>query len=175
MNRSRLIIDGYNLLHAHPRYAIGEHDDLDSARARLVADVAGHAEGGPRTVLVFDGAGNPASDGSPHHIGALTVIFSPRGVSADAVIESLARRFRDRGEEVLVITSDIATRETVRSGSVAVLSSKAFAEDLLAEDRDRQPAARSGRRMPVSQRIDPDVAAKLDRWARGEGSPRHKD
>lgn len=167
MSGRHVVIDGYNLLHAHPRYALGQYDDMDSARARLVADVAGFAEGGPRTILVFDGGGNPSSDGTPHHIGALTVIFSPAGTTADDVIESLARRFRERGEDVLVVTSDTATRETVRSGSVSVLSSRQFAADLLDEAQATRVTVHAGRRIALSRRIAPDVAERLAQWARG--------
>lgn len=167
MSRERVIIDGYNLLHAHPAYAAVAREDIDSARTRLVADLSGFAQGGPRTVVVFDGAGNPASDGAPHHVGALTVIFSPSGVSADATIEALAHRWRERGEPVLVVTSDVATRETVRGSSVSVRSSAEFARDLGAEAVSRDESARTCKAMPVARRIDPDVSEKLSRWARG--------
>lgn len=169
MKGEHVVIDGYNLLHAHPSYAALLETDIDAARARLVADLAGYAQGGPRTIAVFDGAGNPASDGAPHHVGALTVVFSAAGTSADAVIEGLARRFRDRGERVLVVTSDNATRETVTSGTVSVRSSQQFAAELLAESASREGSSGRPRRMPVSRRIAPDVAEELSRWARGAG------
>lgn len=170
MNREHVIVDGYNLLHAHPVYASMAAEDLDGARARLVADLAGFAQGGPRTIVVFDGGANPASDGAPHHIGALTVIFSPAGTSADSVIESLAQRFRDRAVPLTVITSDGATRDTVRSGAVAVTSSQTFASELAAElsQARTQVSGRSRRRVPVAERIDADVAATLARWSRGK-------
>lgn len=167
MSAGRVIIDGYNLLHAHPSYSAAANSDIDAARARLVADLAGYAQGGPRTAVIFDGAGNPSSDGAPHHVGALAVIFSPAGVSADTTIEALAARFRERGEQVLVITSDVATRETVGSGTVSVRSSAEFARELLAEQADRAESASPKRSMPVSRRIDPDVSERLARWARG--------
>jgi predicted RNA-binding protein with PIN domain len=169
-------VDGYNVLHAHRVYAKKARYDLDGARARLVADLAGYAQGGPRTIVVFDGGGNPASDGVPHHLGPLTVIFSPAGKTADTVIEALALRFRRRLESVMVITSDMATRDTVHSGSVSVLSSAEFVEDLKVESQSRLEAgAVGGTRMPVSGRIAPEVSAALGRWARGGvpgGAPR---
>lgn len=168
MSRDRVIVDGYNLLHAHPVYASRVKADLDGARAHLVADLAGYATGGPRTIVVFDGGGNPASDGTPHHLGQLTVIFSPAGTSADTVVEGLAARFRERGEGALVVTSDVATRETVRSGSVSVLSSDAFAADLVEEASERAgEGRRDGTRVSVSQRIAPEVRGVLLRWAQG--------
>lgn len=173
MSGEHVIIDGYNLLHAHPAYATAVHEDIDSARARLVADLAGFAESGPRTIVVFDGAGNPSSDGTPHHVGSLTVIFSPSGVSADATIEALAVRFRGRGERVLVVTSDVATRETVRSGTVSVRSSAEFARELLDEGAARADSARTPRGMPVARRIAPEVSERLAKWARGSSDMRH--
>lgn len=167
VSAGHVIIDGYNLLHAHPHLGATARDDLDGARARLVSELAGYAEGGPPTIVVFDGAGNPASDGTPHHIGRLTVIFSPAGVSADSSIEALAARFRERGEVVLVVTSDVATRETVRTGNVSVRASASFAADLVSESIHRGESARARRTVPVASRIDPHVSATLARWARG--------
>lgn len=168
MSAERLIVDGYNVLHAHPVYGLTLRDDIDAARARLVSDLAGFAQGGPRTIVVFDGGGNPRSDGSPHHLGALTVIFSPAGATADTVIEALALRFRERGERATVVTSDTATRETVLVGGISVLSSAQFVKDLVGEAEARvADSAGTGQRVPVSARIAPDVSATLARWARG--------
>lgn len=169
VSREHYLIDGYNLLHAHPILGVALKRDIDAARARLVAELAGFAEGGPRTIVVFDGGGNPASDGAPHHLGALTVIFSAAGTSADSVIESLAQRFRERGESVVVVTSDAATRDTVRTGSVSVRGARAFAAELattVAEQREAR--VRGPRRVPLGERIDEGVSATLARWAKGD-------
>jgi hypothetical protein len=132
-----------------------------------VADLAGLAQGGPRIVVVFDGGGNPASDGAPHHLGSLSIIFSPAGVTADTVVEALALRSRDRGERAVVVTSDAATRDTVRSGTISVQSSDRFAVDLMTDSASRAELGTSGRRVPVARRIPPEVSATLSRWARG--------
>lgn len=168
MSREHYIIDGYNVLHAHPVHGPALRADMDTARAHLVADLTGFAEGGPRTVVVFDAGGNSSSDGSPHHLGALTVIFSAAGSSADTVIEGLAHRFRERGEPAVVVTSDVATRNTVAAGTVSVVSSERFVADLLSgQAGERTPSEPAARRVPVSRRIDEDVAHVLARWARG--------
>jgi len=173
VSRDHYIVDGYNVLHAHPVHGREIRRDIDVARAHLVADLSGFAESGPRTVVVFDGAGNPFSDGSPHHLGALTVIFSAAGTSADTVIEGLAQRYRERGESAVVVTSDTATRDTVGSGTVSVLSSERFVEELLAISAAiTRPPDAATRRVPVARRIDEDVAGVLARWARG-APPRH--
>lgn len=168
----RVVIDGYNVLHAHPWYADLAHDDLETARARLVSDLAGHAQGAGHTVVVFDGGANPLSDGAPHHIGQLTVIFSPAGYSADSVIEGLAARARERGERLTVVTSDGATRSVVRSGEVSVLSASAFIDDLIGAPREASSPESGSRRVGVAERIAPDVRDVLASWAREGADPR---
>ncbi len=169
MSADRLIVDGYNLLHAHPVYGPLVSDDIDSARAHLVSDLAGYAQGGPGVTVVFDGTANPTSDGTPHHIGHLCVIFSRAGTSADSVIEALARRARERGERATVVTSDSATRDTVRTGTVSVLSSEHFVQDLASDAvARREMQAATPRRGQLSERVTPDVHSVLSRWARGE-------
>jgi len=167
-----LIVDGYNLLYAHPVYGPLVSEDMDAARARLVSDLAGYAQGGPGVTVVFDGTANPASDGSPHHIGHLCIVFSRAGTSADSVIEALARRARERGERATVVTSDSATRDTVRTGTVSVLSSEHFVQELAADVVARlEIQAATPRRGQLSDRVTADVRSVLSRWARGDSSP----
>ena len=164
----RLVVDGYNVLHADPACAALAKEDLDSARARLVADLAGFAQGGPHVVVVFDGGGNPDSDGTPHHLGGLTIIFSRAGQTADTLIESLAARSRERGEDTVVVTSDAATRQAVLGGSISVMSATSFLGALSADETERVAARQSGaRRVPVDQRIGSGVRDVLAAWARG--------
>lgn len=167
MGRHRLIIDGYNVLHAHPEYGALARTDLDSARARLVSDLTALASADQRLTVVFDGGGNPHSDGSPHHIGQLTIVFSPAGTTADTMIEALAHRARERDETVMVVTSDGATRHAVRAGSVTIRSSESFVDDIREAKADVSRTGRVSSRAPLSERIDPGIADVLARWARG--------
>jgi len=147
-------------------------DDLETARARLVADLAGYAQGRGHVSVVFDGGGNPLSDGAPHHIGQLTVIFSPAGHSADTVIEGLAARSRERSERVTVVTSDSATRAVVRAGEVSVLSAAAFVDDLIGGAGEASEAVPTSRRVVLAERVGSDVRDVLSRWAREGRDPR---
>ena len=168
MARHRLIVDGYNVMHAHPEYGELAVRDIDSARARLVSDLTALASVDDRVTVVFDGGGNPHSDGAPHHIGGLTVLFSPAGTTADTVIEALAQRARERNEDVMVVTSDRATRDAVRAGSVSIRSSESFVDDIRQAHDAGAEALHSTRRTALSERIDPSVSEVLGRWARGE-------
>lgn len=170
MVMQRLIIDGYNVIHACERYKRFAADDLDAARSQLVEDVAAHVTGGPSTLIVFDGGGNPASVGTPHHIAGVAVMFSPAGKSADSVIEGLARRGRERGDRVVVVTSDAAMQQTVFAGEVTRMSSAEFVRHLGQSADDWVEHAPTGSlHGRLEDRVDRQMRATLYRWARGAG------
>lgn len=164
-----LIVDGYNVIRLTPPYRDMAAEDLDSARAALVTDVAAYAGDESDATVVFDGGANQLSDGTPHSTAGVTVIFSPYGIDADTVIERLARQARERGDQVDVVTSDAQTQWAVMGSSVARRSSAEFASEL-SHDREawseHSPiGARSSR---IEERIDPAVREVLEKWARGQ-------
>jgi len=119
--------------------------------------------------VVFDGGGNPHSDGVPHHEAGITIVFSKYGTEADAVIESLSKSARDRGASVDVVTSDAQTQWTVFGRGVSRRSSPEFAASLRegdAEWRMHAPAGSSKSR--IEDRVDSAVRERLARWARGD-------
>jgi len=162
-----LIIDGYNLLRGSRRYAADTERDLDAACERLVADLGARAAEGQKITVVFDGGGNPFSEGLPRSVGGLTVIYSAVGTDADSVIEALASAAREAGEETEIVTSDGATRWSSLGGPVIVTRASSFALELADDDTEwraesrRQPRSRG----TVSDRVDADVRARLDRLA----------
>lgn len=162
-----LIVDGYNVLHRGPAYK-GLLDDLDAARAALVSDVAAFAHGEWRALVVFDGGGNPNSTGTDHEVAGVHVVFSAYGVDADAVIEAEARRARELGDELTVVTSDADLQWTVMGPGVVRMSADEFAAELgegSVEWAEHAPSgSRSGR---LEDRIDASVRDVLARWARG--------
>ena len=76
-----------------------------------------------RTTIVFDGqeSGSDAALTSKY----LDVVFSPRNLSADTVIE---RMVYDAEEpiEIMVVTSDVAERTTVSSAGALTMSCREF-------------------------------------------------
>jgi predicted RNA-binding protein with PIN domain len=161
-----ILVDGYNLLCGTPRYAALMDRDIDAARERLIADLGASASEGVSITVVFDGGGNPFSDGEPRDVGGVTVIFSPHGAEADAVIESLAAAARDAGEPVEVITSDGATRWTAGGGSVTVTRATTFARELADDEASwRREDEAPRRRTTVADSIDEGTRKRLDRLA----------
>ncbi len=117
----RILIDGYSLLHNWPELAEGAARHSEAARGALVEILTHYQDacGTPITVF-FDG--NSARYAKPKNeaAGAVEVLFSRAGQTADDLIERAAHRFQDYGE-VLVVTDDFAERNLVSGcgGSVA--------------------------------------------------------
>ena len=171
-----LIIDGYNVIRNNNRYA-GLGLDYESgrgwnkAREALINDAAHFAQDSyERCVVVFDGGGNPESSGQPAIEAGIEVIFSPTGVSADAVIERLAHDAREQGLEAVVVSSDFAIQSTVYGGGVTRMSAAAFASDseTLEQDWKRNSKTTPHPKNTVADRIAPDVLAKLNAIVEGK-------
>jgi predicted RNA-binding protein with PIN domain len=117
----RILVDGYSLLHNWPELAAGAPRHSEAARRALVEMLTQYqdADGTPVTIF-FDG--NLARYSKPKNeaTGAVEVLFSRAGQTADDLIERAAHRFQAYGE-VLVVTDDYAERDTVSGlgGSVA--------------------------------------------------------
>lgn len=164
-----LIVDGYNVIHRTPPYTHIAEDDLDSARLALISDVAAFAHTNYHATVVFDGHNNPNSNGLPHRIAGVTVIFSRHGIDADSVIERLSRHAREAGEDVVVVTSDAQLQWTVLGGGVARMSSDEFGGEIKAEEAEWREHAPSGSsKGRLEDRIDEGTRDQLSRWARGK-------
>lgn len=120
----RILVDGYSLLHNWPELAEGAPRHSEAARDALVEMLTQYQDvsGTPITVF-FDGTGARRSKPKNHSGGAVEVLFSNSGQTADDLIERAAHRFQDYGE-VLVVTDDLAERDMVSGfgGSVASCS-----------------------------------------------------
>lgn len=176
MHRRRvLIVDGYNVIRNNSRYAeLGADYEggagWNKAREALINDAAYFASSDyEQCTAVFDGAGNPNSSGEATSEAGIRVVFSPSGTSADSVIEKLAHDARDRGLEVVVVSSDFTVQATVFGGGVTRMSAAAFGLGSEQGEEDwREDAVRPSHvKNTVAERIDPDVAEKLRRMVRG--------
>jgi predicted RNA-binding protein with PIN domain len=109
----RILVDGYSLLHDWPELAPGRARHSAAARDALVEKLTHYhdATGTPLSIF-FDGSMPRGTGPKTHSSPEVEVLFSTRGQTADDLIERAAHRFQDYGE-VLVVTDDIAERETV--------------------------------------------------------------
>ena len=179
-----LVVDGYNVIGATPRYqalidehagagALADvaslsrdpygHDPFESARATLMSDVATYAQGRYDAVVVFDAAGNLSDDRPTFSPGGVRMVFSRTGESADTVIERHVVRARERGRDVLLVTSDNAIRATVGGIPVTTVSSQLLAQDMQVTNEEVaiEHDDRAHMRMTVEDRLSPEAREKL--------------
>lgn len=140
MALARILVDGYSLLHNWPELAPGQPRHSERAREELVHVLTRYHEttGEPVTIF-FDGAGGPVGAPKAESGGAVEVLFSRAGQTADQMIERAAHRFQERGHEVLAVTDDNAVRDMVTGFGGAVAGCANFIrmmEDALTELQD---------------------------------------
>ena len=113
----RILVDGYNLIHAISRQR--EFRDNQSYSLLHGWPELADACGTPVTIF-FDGRGARRTKPKNTLGKSVEVLFSNAGQTADDLIERAALRFQPYGE-VLVVTDDFAERDTVSGfgGSVA--------------------------------------------------------
>jgi predicted RNA-binding protein with PIN domain len=157
---SYLILDGYNLIGAIERYGTRATGSLDASRELLINDAL-KATGwtGRQIILVFDAHGSP----EPQRVqlragGAVRVIYSATGESADDVIERLLGNLDG---PATVYTGDFALQRSALARGSTRATPREFA-DLL----DELPAAARSpevpRRSRISDRLSPETLRKLE-------------
>ena len=120
----RLIVDGYNVVHAWtPLKRLLTTASLEAARDELIRrlSVLGMVSGEEVTV-VFDAHHSKAMSNSEETVDGVRVVFTRRGHSADHSIERLAYLAGQRGDVITVATSDRFERDLVRGMGGAVIS-----------------------------------------------------
>ena len=166
-----LVVDGYNVIHADPRYErliFDRSDDpysrdvYDAARTSLIADVAAFAQGRYEPVIVFDGAGNVNPDRPNLPQAGVRIEFSPTGVSADTVIQRLCTDAREHGRACSVVTSDGTIQATVMGKGVTRISARMFAGEVKQVDVDVAEAeAAPDIKLTLGSRLGGDSLSKL--------------
>nr|WP_239462742.1 NYN domain-containing protein [Collinsella tanakaei] len=166
-----LVVDGYNVIHASPRYEQlifdksddpYSHDVYDRARTALVADVAAFSGRRYEPVIVFDGAGNVSADRPNLPQAGVRIVFSPTGVSADTVVQQLCTEAREAGRACTVVTSDGTIQATVMGKGVARISARMFVEEMRHVDEDVHEAEEAPQvKMTLGSRLSPETLAKL--------------
>lgn len=113
----RILVDGYSLLHDWPEMAPGAARHSEAAREALIQCLNHYQDlcGTPITIF-FDGQGSRRTmlPGTPKPKSQVEVIYSTDGKTADDLIERTAHLYQPYGE-VLIVTNDVAERETVYS------------------------------------------------------------
>lgn len=141
VSRPRIVIDGYNLIHATPELARLAAGDLERAREKLIARLAAYRSGrGVRITVVFDGQDLPRQSGNQP--GGIEVVFSRAPRTADQQIKSMLSR-EQSVRSWTVVTSDVSIVRHARDlGALAVRSAEFAARlgKVAASGRHGRPA-----------------------------------
>ena len=168
-----LVVDGYNVIHATPKYErlVFDHGDqpyssdvYDAARAALIGDVAAFAGRQYEAVVVFDAAGNVSADRPNLPQAGVRVEFSPTGVTADTVIQDLCTEAREKGRACSVVTSDAMIQATVMGRGVTRVSARMLVEEIeeMHRDFDRTREELVDIKLTLGSRLSPEARAKLE-------------
>ena len=155
-----MILDGYNVIGATERYRTSVTGGLDDSRELLVNDalkLAGWT--GREIVVVFDAhRGSEPERTELRAGGAVCVVYSAPGESADDVIERLLGNLDG---PATVYTADFALQRSALARGVSRATPREFAE-LLDElpAVNRSPEGR--RRARISDRLSPEVLRSLE-------------
>jgi len=120
----RILVDGYSLLHSWPQLAPGKARHSAVAREELINRLTQYYDAcGTPITIIFDGASGPVVEfpSTPE----VEIIYSKAGQTADQIIERVTHRLGSYGE-VLVVTDDLAERDTVSSAGAMTSSCMNF-------------------------------------------------
>ena len=125
----RVVIDGYNLIHAMPELARLVGSDLERARDALVSKLAVYRSrrGDVRVTVVFDGQSMAAQQSRPP--GGIEVVFSRAPQNADAKIRTMLA-LEKSPKSWTVVTSDNSIVLFARDFGAKTIPSAEFAAKL---------------------------------------------
>lgn len=162
-----LIVDGYNILGAW-KLAEKRQWGIEEARDQLqhrLADYAGYT--GCEVLLVFDGYQSDRKQRSQEQQGAVTVVFTKHGETADQYIEATATR-HPRYRPLQVATSD-GVEQTIVLGRGAVrISARELLQDIqhIRTQGSRETGRREIKRNTLESFLTPEQQEILEKMRR---------
>ncbi len=179
---SRLVVDGYNILHAWPDLARAMRtESLEEARRRLVTRLAEYrATTGNEVLVVFDARKRSPASVDREIVEGVEIRYGSAHESADHVIERLMYEASRRGAvlEMILATDDHLQRDLVRGMGVPTMGSRALLTEVQRAEGERSgEIRRRDEKGAVSDRlesrIDPEVRRQLEAIRRGDtgGAP----
>ena len=130
IRKTRVIIDGYNVIFGWDELKALALDSIDMARDRLI-DIIASWQGYTKTetVLVFDAYRVPGGRGEKYNESDVHIVFTKEGESADKYIEQLANEI-GKNENVRVVSSDSLIQLSALRSGVMRVSTREFKEEV---------------------------------------------
>ena len=125
-NPERILVDGYNVIHAWDELKDFSADSYDLARNRLIDMLADYqAFTKSEIILVFDAYRIAGGQGSRDTQGGLHIVYTKEGETADMYIEKLTADI-GKNDSIRVVTSDNLIQLTALRTGVRMCSSSEF-------------------------------------------------
>jgi predicted RNA-binding protein with PIN domain len=161
-----LLVDGYNIIYAHPELAATIEQDQDAAREGLLRELSPLASPDyyELVMVVFDAAGSSQPEPVVQERGGMTVVFTRRQQSADTFIERVVRRLVP-GNEVVVATSDRLLLSLVSGFGARTIDGRSLlgmTTEALQETREEIKRMAAGSRANLEDRVSEEVRRLLD-------------
>jgi predicted RNA-binding protein with PIN domain len=158
---SYLIVDGYNVIGALERYRTSVTGSLEDPRELLINDALKAAGWtGRQIIVVFDAHRGAEPERTELRAGgAVRVVYSAPGESADDVIERLLGNL---GGSATVYTADFALQRTALARGASRATPREFANLLDELPAVTRSSPTSSRRSRISDRLLPETLRKLE-------------
>lgn len=165
-----LIVDGYNVINAWPEL-IAIRDNLEYARDKLVDILSEYgAYKRFRTIIVFDAHMTTEKSSSQSQTGALAVIYTKEGETADSYIEKMVYDLVCHKKRIYVVTSDRAEQMFILGAGAYRISARELKNDVAAVKKEiaaslsTKVLARD--RHELGSRLEEDIMKRLNAMRR---------
>ena len=164
-----LLVDGYNVIHAHKELGATAADSLDSARVKLCDILCEFkALSRYRIIVVFDAHLVPGGLGNVSDYNNIKVVFTKEAETADRYIEQAAYKLSkesNRRDSITVATSDLLEQIIILgqgAGRVSAADLWAEIEGAKSQMRTRHIENSPIKKNPLLGLLDAETAAKLE-------------
>jgi len=163
-----LLVDGYNIIHAHPELSSLATDNLDGARIKL-CDVLCEfkALSRYRIIVVFDAHLVRGGIGSVSDYNNIKIVFTKEAETADCYIEQAAYKLskESKRDRITVATSDVLEQLIIigqGAGRVSATDLWSEIESAKSQMRKRHIENTPIKKNPLLGLLDAETAAKLE-------------
>jgi predicted RNA-binding protein with PIN domain len=175
----RLLIDGYNLLHASDLFGAGElAGTLRGSREALISFIADRLPAKERrqAVIVFDAQDAPAGLPSQYDYEGIDIRFARGYQDADAMIEEILEQTSNTGH-LLVVSGDHRVQRAARSCGAKPVDSEVWFRELrhLSTEDEGQQSLKSSigdNDQWIKEFSDPEALAKIEQQAAAAPLPK---
>lgn len=170
MNKTYLLIDGYNVIHAWHLVEKWQ-DDMAAARDELISIAADYSAYRDMTAIVVFDAPSAVGMETEELISGVTVVFTDEEETADSYIERTSYRLVRERAEVFVVTSDAMEQSVILGAGAYRISAREWKTMIAQTQKQRREKWQSrplGDRSELAGRLSDEVMAKLEAMRRME-------